>query len=90
MYSSIGTIGTNGITHIPLVSIGDLHLITGTRIIRLASGWAGRGGAFYSPTGTIGTNGKTFIPLIKNEEHTLYLECVWARTHLACVWARKL
>ena len=25
----------------PLVSIGDMHLITGTRIIRLASGWVG-------------------------------------------------
>ena len=40
-YSSIGTIstiGTNGITLIPLVSTGEVHLITATRIIPLASG----------------------------------------------------
>ena len=33
------TIATNGITLIPLVSIVDMHLITETRIIRLASDW---------------------------------------------------
>ena len=38
MHSTRPLVRLNGITLIPLVSIGDMHLITGTRIIRLASG----------------------------------------------------
>ena len=64
-HPSIGTIGTNGISFIPLVfywwnasHYGDLNISVGFRL-----SW----GAFYLSIGTIGTtgtNGMSYIPLV--------------------------
>ena len=63
-YSSIGTIGTNGMTFIPLVlhwltayHYGDLHVEYLCVQIRLGVG------SFYSSIGAIGTNRISFLPI---------------------------